>query len=92
MDNKSSLIDYLEINGIRYPIRELRLEEYEVTVKISSESLGSAVRDADGNYTSRNAQLIDELVFFYVPDDMIESGTDEEVSEYIYDHLDWYGN
>lgn len=83
------MTDYIDINGSLYPVRELRLSEYEVTVRVSGESLGCAVRDADGNYTSRDAQLIDELVFFYVPDELVTGGSDEEVEEYIYDHLEW---
>lgn len=83
------MTDYIDINGSLYPVRELRLSEYEVTVRVSGESLGCAVRDADGNYTSRDAQLIDELVFFYVPDELVNGGSDEEVEEYIYDHLEW---
>ena len=82
------MTDYITISDKKYPIRELRLTEYEVDVRISDEALYSTVFDEDGNYTSRDAQLIDELIFFYVPDELIE-GTDEDIEEYIYDHLEW---
>lgn len=83
------MTEQLTIDGVSYPVRELRLNEYEVNVRISSESLGLAVKDSGGNYTSREAQLIDELVFFYVPDELVLSGSDEDVEQYIYDHLEW---
>ena len=78
------------INGISYPVRELRLKEYELDVRVSTESLEEAVFDADGNYTSRDAHLIDELVFFYAPDEMVKSAGDEELEQYIIDNLEWY--
>ena len=83
------MTDHIQIGSEQYPVRDLRLTEYEVTVKVSSESLGNSVRDPEGNYTSREAQLIDELIFFYVPDDMVMNASDEDVEQYIYDHLEW---
>lgn len=83
------MTDYIQIENEQYPVRDLRLTEYEVTVKVSSESLGNSVRDPEGNYTSREAQLIDELIFFYVPDDMVMNASDEDLEQYIYDHLEW---
>lgn len=83
------MIDYITLNNTKYPIRELRLNEYEVTVRISSESLESVMKDAKGEYTSRDAQLLDEIIFFYVPDDLAENGSDEEVEQYVINHLEW---
>ena len=83
------MTDHIQIGSEQYPVRDLRLTEYEVTVKVSSESLGNSVRDPEGNYTSREAQLIDELIFFYVPDDMVMNASDEDLEQYIYDHLEW---
>ena len=84
-----TMTDHIQIENEQYPVRDLRLTEYEVTVKVSSESLGNSVRDPEGNYTSREAQLIDELIFFYVPDDMVMNASDEDLEQYIYDHLEW---
>lgn len=83
------MTDYITISDNKYPVRELRLREYEVEVRISNESLYGILYDADGNYTSREAQLIDELVFTYVPDGLLADGTDEDIEQYIYDHLEW---
>ncbi len=84
------MIDYLTYNGVSYPVRELRLTEYEVNVRVSGEALEAVLIDEEGEYTSREAQLIDELIFFYVPDDLVLGGSDEEVDQYITDNLEWY--
>ena len=83
------MIDYITFEGTRYPVRDVRLEEYEVDVKVSCESLESLILDEAGEYTSREAQLIDEIIFFYVPDDMIEDAGDESLEAYITDNLEW---
>ena len=83
------MIDYITFEGTRYPVRDVRLEEYEVDVKVSCESLESLILDEAGEYTSREAQLIDEIIFFYVPDDMIEDAGDESLEGYITDNLEW---
>ncbi len=83
------MIDYITFEGTRYPVRDVRLEEYEVDVKVSCESLESLILDEAGEYTSREAQLIDEIIFFYVPDDMIEDAGDESLETYITDNLEW---
>ena len=83
------MIDYITFEGTRYPVRDVRLEEYEVDVKVSCESLESLILNEAGEYTSREAQLIDEIIFFYVPDDMIEDAGDESLETYITDNLEW---
>lgn len=83
------MTDYITIDGISYPIRELRLEEYEVDVRVSCESLEAVIFDEENEYTSREAQLLDEIIFFYVPDDMIEDASDDELEQYITDNLEW---
>ena len=83
------MIDYITFEGTRYPVRDVSLEEYEVDVKVSCESLESLILDEAGEYTSREAQLIDEIIFFYVPDDMIEDAGDESLETYITDNLEW---
>ena len=83
------MIDYISLEGTEYPIRDLRLAEYEVNVKIAGESLEKIIFDADGNYTSRESQLLDELIFFYVPDDLILNASDDEADRYVTDNLKW---
>ena len=82
-------MDYIILEGTKYPIRDLRLNEYAVDVKISSTSLEAAIFDANGEYTSREAQLLDELIFFYAPDDIVTGASGEELEQYVADNLDW---
>ena len=82
-------MDYITLEGTKYPIRDLRLNEYAVDVKISSTSLEAVIFDANGEYTSREAQLLDELIFFYAPDDILTGASDEELGLYVNDNLEW---
>lgn len=82
-------MDYITLEGTKYPIRDLRLNEYAVDVKISSTSLEAVIFDANGEYTSREAQLLDELIFFYAPDDIVTGASDEELGQYVNDNLEW---
>ena len=82
-------MDVIKIGETEYQIRDLRLTEYEVSVKISGESLERTLYDEEGEYTSREAKLLDEILFFYVPDDLLTAASDQELEQYIYDHLDW---
>ena len=70
-------------------LRELRLSEYEVDVCISSESLEKVLFDDEGSYTSREAQLLVETIFFYVPDDMLSNASDDELESYVTENLEW---
>ena len=74
--------DRIVFNGKEYITRDVWLPDYKVTVKVSTEDLDAAVFDVDNGYSSREAELIDELIFFYVPEDMIGT-SDEELAEYI---------
>lgn len=58
-----------------------------MVVRISSEELNEALFDLDGNYISKEAKLIDEGVFFYVPKQLIDGCKDRELEQYIYEHL-----
>ena len=82
-------MDYITVEGKKYPIRDLRLDEYAVNVKISGKALEAVIFDADGEYTSREAQLLDELIFFYAPDDMVTGASDDELGQYVADNLEW---
>ena len=83
------MIDYLPFNGTEYPVREIMLTEHKVDVMLSVESLQKLLKDEDGEYTSREAQLISEIIFFYVPDELLLTGTDEELELYVTECLDW---
>jgi hypothetical protein len=81
--------DKLIFNGAEYIIRDVYLSDYKVTVKVSTDELDHEVFDQDSGYTSREAELIDELIFCYVPETLINAG-DAELEEYIIDKV--YGS
>ena len=80
--------DKIELDGNEYTLREVRLGKYNVDVMVSSDSLRAIMKDENDKYTSRDAQLLDEIIFKYVPDTLID-GSDEDLEKYISDSLDW---
>lgn len=82
-------MENLVLDNIEYPVREIRLREYEVNVLVGNESLENAIYTEDDEYTSRDAQLLAQIIYTFVPDDLFEKSTDEELEEYIVDHLVW---
>ena len=62
-------------NGEEYPTRLIALDMPEISGKqlISVDSLDVALMTKDGCYVSEEARAIDEEVFFYVPDKMIDA-------------------
>ncbi len=80
------MIDYVTFNGQKYKTRDVRLEEYKVTVKIAEEALDGILFDEEKGYPSREAELLDELIYCFVPDELMDA-PDEAVAEYIYDKV-----
>ncbi|WP_303841853.1 hypothetical protein [Selenomonas ruminantium] len=62
-------------NGEDYPTRLIALDMPEISGQrlISVDSLDVALMTKDGCYVSEEARDIDEEVFFYVPDKMIDA-------------------
>ena len=62
-------------NGEEYPTRLIALDMPEISGQqlISVDSLDVAHMTKDGCYVSEEARAIDEEVFFYVPDKMIDA-------------------
>jgi hypothetical protein len=81
--------DKIRFNGTEYITRDVYLPDYRVTVKVSTDELDHAVFDQENGYVAREAELIDELIFCYVPEKLINAG-DEELGEYIIDKV--YGS
>jgi hypothetical protein len=63
------------LNGEEYPTRLIALDMPEISGQqlISVDSLDVALMTKDGCYVSEEARAIDEEVFFYVPDKMIDA-------------------
>ncbi|MBR7088092.1 MAG: hypothetical protein IKI38_01950 [Mogibacterium sp.] len=77
-------IDYITFDGNKYMTRDVRLEEYKVTVKVAQEELDSALFDEKEGYSSREAELLDELIYTFIPASLMEA-SDDEIAEYIYE-------
>ena len=62
-------------NGEEYPTRLIALDMPEISGQqlISVDSLDVALMTKEGCYVSEEARAIDEEVFFYVPDKMIDA-------------------
>lgn len=62
-------------NGEEYPTRLIALDMPEISGQqvISVDSLDIALMTKDDCYVSEEARAIDEEVFFYVPDKMIDA-------------------
>lgn len=80
-------MDYIVFDKEYYPVRELWINGYKKIVKISSEELNDVLLDSAGNYKSNEARMIDEQIFFFVPESMIVNYGDEEIKQYIYRSL-----
>lgn len=81
------MTDQIIFAGTDYPVRELWLEEDGFTVSIVGEALEDVLLNSDGSYVSKEARLIDELIFFYLPDGLLVDSAEEEIREFLYANL-----
>lgn len=81
-------LDCIKYKDKDYTTRDVWLSEYKVSVKVSTEDLDAVIFDPDSGYDSREAELIDELIFTYVPEELI-TAPDEELEQYITENLKW---
>lgn len=75
----------IEFNGKKYPTKQVNIPEFGERL-VSVESLEESLMDAEGFYVSDKAQVIDEKIFFYVPDDVINED-EKSLVEFIEDCL-----
>ena len=66
-----------------YPARKVAIEGYGSELMISTEDLEAVLINEDGGYTSPEARLIDEQIFFYVSKRIAVDCSDEEVAEFV---------
>lgn len=71
----------IKFNGKEYPTRQLNIPNFGEKL-VSVESLEKSLYDAEGFYVSDEANEVDEKIFFYVPDDVIDDD-DESLAEFI---------
>ena len=77
------MLDFIVFAENMYPTRKVAIEGYESELMISTENLEAVLINEDGGYTSPEARLIDEQIFFYVPERIAMDCSDEEVTEFV---------
>lgn len=60
----------IEFNGKEYPTRQLNIPNFGEKL-VSVESLQKSLHDTKGFYISDEAEVIDEKILIYIPDDII---------------------
>ncbi len=78
---------YIVFDKKKSPIKEIWMNKYKNTVKISCEDLHDILFDLSGNYKSREARMIDEQIFFFVSESMVINCKEEEIEQYIYESI-----
>ena len=76
------MLDFIVFAENKYLARRVAIEGYGSELMISTDDLES-VLISDGAYTSTEARLIDEQIFFYVPERIAMDCSDEEVTEFV---------
>ena len=82
------MLDFIVFAENKYPARRVAIEGYGSELMISTEDLEAVLINEDGGYTSSEARLIDEQIFFYVPKRIAVDCTDAEVAEFVCRYLD----
>lgn len=71
----------IKFNGREYPTKLLNIPGFGEKL-VSVESLEKSLHNAEGFYVSDEAQVIDEKIFFFVPDDVIDKD-EKEIVEFV---------
>ncbi len=74
-------MDTIIFEDREYPAKTLPIEDFGERL-ISVESLEDKFFK-DDRYVSEEARNVDEMIFFFVPDTLMESGTDEDVISFV---------
>lgn len=77
------MLDFIVFAENKYPTRKVAIEGYGSALMISTEDIEAVLINEDGGYTSPEARLIDEQMFFYVPESIALDCSDEEVAEFV---------
>ena len=81
------MLDYIIFAENMYSARKVAIEGYESELTISTEDLEAVLINEDGGYSSSEARLIDEQIFFYVPKRIAVDCSDEEVAEFVHRYM-----
>jgi hypothetical protein len=81
------MLDFIVFAENKYPTRKVAIEGYGSELMISTEDLEAVLINEDGGYSSPEARLIDEQIFFYVPKRIAVDCSDEEVAEFVHRYM-----
>ena len=81
------MLDFIVFAENMYSARKVAIEGYESELTISTEDLEAVLINEDGGYTSPEARLIDEQVFFYVPKRIAVDCSDEEAAKFVHRYM-----
>ena len=81
------MLDFIIFAENMYSARKVAIAGYGSELMISTEDLEAVLINEDGGYSSPEARLIDEQIFFYVPKRIAVDCSDEEVDEFVHRHL-----
>ena len=65
------MLDFILFEGSTYPVRYVAIEGCESELMISTEGFEAVLINEDGGYTSSEARVIDEQIFYYVPEELL---------------------
>lgn len=77
--------DYIDWNGADYPIKTVVIFENtpnEEKVTVSVERLARQLLDDMGNWSTREAESVDEQIYFYLDEETFNM-PDEDIVEYL---------
>ena len=81
------MLDFIIFAENMYSARKVAIAGYGSELMISTEDLEAVLINEDGGYSSHEARLIDEQIFFYVPKRIAVDCSDEEAAEFVHRHL-----
>ena len=81
------MLDYIIFAENMYPARKVAIEGYGSELTISTEDLEAVLINEDEGYSSSEARLIDEQIFFYVPKRIAVDCSDEEAAKFVHRYM-----
>lgn len=81
------MLDFIIFAENMYSARKVAIAGYGSELMISTEDLEAVLINEDGGYSSPEARLIDEQIFFYVPKRIAVDCSYEEAAEFVHRHL-----
>lgn len=86
---------YIEYNGKNYPVFNLNIVDQSdedsaqnmemIEVAVSVQSLSDMLTDSSGSPVNEEARILDEEIFFYIPDELADKEANE-IADYVTDN------